>query len=110
MKQEYATYYRGIRGNMTIDMEDMRMKRIIASDDLRDSKQKLLRSGNLYTFACIVLNMYEDICKEAEFDLHDAENNYRSRIDFNDGIYTLWGKNGVKYFFDCSMQFRGTKI
>lgn len=66
--------------------------------------------GNTYNFAHLVLEFHADICAEANFDFNDAVNHYRSRVDFNDGIYTLWGKNGVKYFFDTEMNFRGTKF
>lgn len=77
---------------------------------LKKYETELLLEGNTYSFAHLVLELHSDICAEAGFTFHDAVNCYRSRIDFNDGIYTLWGENGVKYFFDCTMQFRGTKF
>lgn len=74
----------------------------------------LLRQGNTYTFADLVLKMHPDLCREAGFDFNDVVNHYKSRVDFCDDpiepIFTLWGNNGVKYFFNCDMKFRGTKI
>lgn len=78
--------------------------------NLKNFEKDLLVEGNTYSFAHLVLELHEDICKEAEFDFADAVNRYRARTDFNDGIYTLYGNNGVKYFFDCEMNFRGTKF
>ncbi|MCD7805164.1 MAG: hypothetical protein LUH03_08470 [Oscillospiraceae bacterium] len=77
---------------------------------LKGYEKEMLLNGNTYSFAHLALQWHEDICKEAEFTFADAVNRYRARIDFNDGIYTLWGKNGVKYFFDCEMNFRGAKF
>jgi hypothetical protein len=68
----------------------------------------MLVEGNTYEFAHLVLELHEDICKEANFTFDDVVNYYRSRTDFNDGVFTLYGNN-VKYFFDCEMNFRGTK-
>ena len=78
--------------------------------DLKKYEENLLAEGNTYSFAHLVLEFHEDICKEANFTFNDAVNCYRSRCDFNDGIYTLYGNNNVKYFFDCEMNFRGTKF
>lgn len=73
-------------------------------------EKKLLVGGNTCEFAHLVLELHEDICEEAGFDFDDVVNRYRARTDFNGGIYTLYGNNGVKYFFDCEMNFRGTKF
>lgn len=72
-------------------------------------EKELLLGGNCYSFAHLVLELYANICEDASFDFSDAVNRYKACTDFNDGVYTLRGKNGVKYFFDCDMQFRGTK-
>jgi hypothetical protein len=77
--------------------------------NLKNYEKEMLNEGNTYTFAHLVLELHDEICKETEFTFHDAVNNYKARTDFNEGIYTLYGKNGVKYFFDCEMNFRGTK-
>ncbi len=78
--------------------------------NLKKYEKELLVEGNTYTFAHLALELYPEICSEAAFDFSDAVNRYRARTDFNDGIYTLWGNNGVKYFFDAEMNFRGTKF
>lgn len=78
--------------------------------NLKSFEKDLLLDGNTYSFAHLVLELHEDICEEADFTFNDAVNRYRARTDFNDGIYTLYGKNDVKYFFDCEMNFRGTKF
>lgn len=77
---------------------------------LKNFEKNLLTEGNTYSFAHLVLELHADICKEAGFTFKDAVNSYRAYTDFNDSIYTLYGKNGVKYFFDCEMNFRGTKM
>lgn len=77
---------------------------------LKSFEKELLQDGNTYSFAYLALEFHKDLCKEAGFTFEDAVNRYRTRIDYNDGIYTLWGKNGVKYFFDTEMNFRGTKF
>lgn len=77
---------------------------------LKACEKKLLESGNTYSFAHLALELHEDICKKAEFTFNDAVNKYRARTDYSDGIYTLWGNDGAKYFFDTEMNFRGTKF
>lgn len=76
---------------------------------LKKYEKELLVEGNTYSFAHLALELHANICEEAGFDFSDAVNNYRARTDFSDGIYTLWGKNCTKYFFDTEMNFRGTK-
>lgn len=78
--------------------------------NLKKYEKEMLTEGNTYTFAHLALELHPEICAEAEFDFSDAVNRYKARTDFNDGIYTLWGNNGVKYFFDAEMNFRGTKF
>ena len=85
----------------------MKTKKEIA--EITKAEKNLLAEGNTYSFGHLILKCHEEICKEADFTYIDAVNHCRSRIDFNDGIYTLWGNNDVKYFFDCEMNFRGTK-
>ena len=77
---------------------------------LKNFEKNLLESGNTYSFAHLVLELHEDICKEAEFTFDDAVNRYKARTDYADGTYILWGNNGVKYFFDTEMNFRGAKF
>lgn len=77
---------------------------------LKKYEREMLVEGNKYAFSHLALELHADICKEAEFTFSDAVNSYKMRTDFNDGIYTLYGKNGVKYFFDAEMNFRGTKF
>lgn len=81
--------------------------------NLKKWESEMLAEGNTYTFAHLVLELHPEICVEAGFDFSDAVNRYRSRIDFNDGIYALWSATNArgveKYFFDCEMNFRGTK-
>lgn len=69
-----------------------------------------MTEGNTCIFAHLVLEFYEDICKEAEFTFDDMVNDYRARTAYDDGIFTLYGADGVKYFFDSEMNFRGTKF
>lgn len=79
---------------------------------LKDYNREMLHEGNRSVFAHEVLEAYPEICKEAGWDFK-AACNYRGRVDFNDDIeqiFTLWGKNGVKYFFNSDLQFRGTKF
>ncbi len=78
--------------------------------ELKKYEEKMMVEGNTNNFAMLVLEFHKDICKEAGFTFADAVNYYKSRTDFNDGIYTLWGNNGIKYLFDCKMNFRGTKF
>lgn len=78
--------------------------------NLKKYEKEMLVEGNTYTFAHLALELHEKICLEAGFDFNDAVNRYRARTDFNDGIYTLYGNNGIKYFFDTEMNFRGTKF
>lgn len=77
--------------------------------ELKNYEKNMLQGGNAYEFAHLVLELHENICKEAEFTFDDVVNHYKSRTDFNDGIFTLYGNNGIKYFFDTEMRFRGTK-
>ena len=77
---------------------------------LKKYEKELLVAGNTYNFAHLAIELHADICEEAEFTFNDAINYYKARTDFSDGIYTLWGKNGVKYFFDLEMNFKGTKF
>lgn len=77
---------------------------------LKGYEREMLNDGNTYTFAHLALQLHKDICEKAEFNFNDAVNNYKARTDFNNGIYTLYGNNGVKYFFDNEMNFRGTKF
>lgn len=78
--------------------------------NLKRYEKELLAEGNTNEFAHLALELYTGICNEAGFTFSDAVNSYRSRTEYNDGIYTLRGNNGVKYFFDCEMNFRGTKF
>ncbi len=78
--------------------------------NLKKYEKEMLLDGNTYNFAHLVLELHEAICKEANFSFSDAVNHYRSRIDYNNGIYTLYGNNDVKYFFDTKMNFKGTKF
>lgn len=75
---------------------------------LRKFERELLAEGNTYSFARLVFELHEDICKEADFTFQDVCADYRARTECNGDIFTLWGKNGVKYFFDTEMNFRGT--
>lgn len=74
---------------------------------------EMLAEGNTYTFARLVLDLHPEICEEAGFDFGDAVNRYRTRTEYNDGIFTLWSNTNArgikKYFFDAEMNFRGTK-
>ncbi len=76
---------------------------------LKKYETELLVDGNQSEFAHLVLEFHEGICKEAGFTFEKACN-YRPYTDFVDGIFTLYGDNGVKYFFDTEMNFRGTKF
>lgn len=81
--------------------------------NLEKWEREMMNEGNTYTFAHLVLELHPEICEEAGFDFSDAVNRYRSRTEYNDGIYTLWSNTNArgikKYFFDCEMNFRGTK-
>lgn len=80
--------------------------------ELKNFEKEMLSEGNIYTFARLVLELHESICKEANFTFSDAVNQYRQRTEFNDDlekIYTLRGNGGRKYFFDAEMNFRGVK-
>ena len=81
--------------------------------NLEKWERKMLTKGNTYSFAHLVLELYPEICAEAAFDFGDVVNHYRSRTEYNEGIYTLWSKTNAhgikKYFFDAEMNFRGTK-
>lgn len=76
-------------------------------------ERETLIKGNTYTFANLVLELHPEICEEAAFDFSDAVNRYRARIEYNDGIFSLWSNTNThgikKYFFDAEMNFRGTK-
>ena len=81
--------------------------------ELKAYESELLQEGNTYSFARLVLELHPEICEEAEFTFADAVNRYQVRTEFcNDieAIYTLRGQNGIKYFFDSKMQFRGVKF
>ena len=75
--------------------------------------EDLLNNGNTSAFADELLMAHPDFCAEQGWTRSKAINNYRSYIDFNDGIFTFWGKDAsgysVKYFFDTKMKFRGSK-
>lgn len=81
--------------------------------NLEKWEREMLNEGNTYTFARLVIDLHPEICEEAGFDFGDAVNRYRSRTEYNDGIYILWSNTNAhgikKYFFDCEMNFRGTK-
>lgn len=68
-----------------------------------------LRDGNTYTFAQAYLDLYPEEAEKAGFDLSEAQNRYKSWIDYNDGIFTFRRPNGDKDFFDAEMNFKGTK-
>lgn len=80
---------------------------------LEKHQMKLLDEGNTNEFAHDLLKAHPDFAKEQGFDFHKAVNDYRSLIEFNDGIFTFYGKasNGLpyKYFFDTRMRPRGGK-
>lgn len=77
-------------------------------------EQKTLEQGNDYAFAQELIKAYPDECKKEGFtDDKVYDNSYKSVIEHNgEGskiIYTFWGKDGKKYFFNSRMKITGGK-
>ena len=76
---------------------------------LKDFEKELLKAGNCYLFAQLYLEFYPKEAEKMGIDINKIQNCYKSIFSFDDGIFTLWGDDGVKYFFDAEMNFRGSK-
>lgn len=76
---------------------------------LKGYEIKLLEEGNTYTFAHLLLELYPDECKDEGIDFRAVVNNYKAFSDFNNGVYTIYRKNGGKIFFNTAMQICGAK-
>lgn len=79
--------------------------------------RKLLMEGNKAAFAEQLLLAHPEFCDEQGFDDIAAINKYKAYIDYNDGIFTFYGKGKwsgaiipIKYLFDTEMNLVGTKI
>ena len=76
---------------------------------LKDFEKELLTSGNCYAFGLLLLEFYPKESERIGIDARKVQNRYQAIFDFNDGIYTVWGNDDVKYFFDVEMNCKGSK-
>ena len=77
---------------------------------LQNFEIELLKKGNCFMFAGLIIELYPDLARENNFDIKAKMNSYRAFTDFEDGYFTFYAKNGDKYFFDNNMRCIGVKV
>lgn len=75
--------------------------------ELQDFEKAMLRNGNCYAFGTLFLEFYPEECKQQNIDIRKVQNEYRSFIEFDNGVFTVW--TDKKYFFNTNLECIGSK-